>query len=403
MQFHYVASDASGKIKEGDTDGKTLEDVIAFIFQQGWKPISVKPIQEILKVNQLSFFEHITLQDKIFLFKYLSLMLKVGTDLFKAIDVLLEDTDKPLMRSLLLEIRGNLERGNEFYLTFQNHPDLFSPIVVNLIKAAETSGNLEATLEGVSATYAQEAEVKNKIRSALIYPILLLTVASLIVTMLVTFVIPKIATIFEGSDAKIPLFSAIVIGFGVFMNKNIAWVAPLTIVSIGGLIFFFTRVESGKNLLSDIARKTPLVKDLILKLALRRFATTFGSLLRAGIPFVQALEITSDAVGEEQMRQAILRIAKESIAKGVSVSDAFRKENVFPKVVINLISIGEKAGHVEEILNTLAQFYEEEIDDALKTLVSVFEPVMLLVIGAIVAGIAFSVIIPIYQLVGQYA
>ncbi len=403
MQFHYVASDKNGKIKEGDTDGKTLEDVIAFIFQQGWKPISVKPIQEILKVNQLSFFEHITLQDKIFLFKYLSLMLKVGTDLFKAIDVLLEDTDKPLMRSFLLEIRGNLERGNEFYLSFQNHPDLFSPIVVNLIKAAETSGNLESTLEEVSATYAQEAEVKNKIRSALIYPILLLTVASLIVTMLVTFVIPKIAVIFEGSDAKIPLFSAIVIGFGLFMNKNIVWVAPLTLGTIGGLIFFFTKVETGKNLLSDIARKTPLVKDLILKLALRRFATTFGSLLRAGIPFVQALEITSDAVGEEQMRQAILRIAKESIAKGVSVSDAFRKETVFPKVVINLISIGEKAGHVEEILNTLASFYEAEIDDALKTLVSVFEPVMLLFIGMIVAGIAFSVIIPIYQLVGQYS
>ena len=403
MQFHYVASDTNGKIKEGDTDGKTIEDVIAFIFQQGWKPISVKPIQEILKVNQLSFFESITLQDKIFLFKYLSLMLKVGTDLFKAIDVLLEDTDKPLMRSFLLEIRGNLERGNEFYLSFQNHPDLFSPIVVNLIKAAEASGNLESTLEEVSATYAQEAEVKNKIRSALIYPILLLTVASLIVTMLVTFVIPKIAVIFEGSDAKIPLFSAIVIGFGLFMNKNIVWVAPLTLGTIGGLAFFFTKVETGKNLLSDIARKTPLVKDLILKLALRRFATTFGSLLRAGIPFVQALEITSDAVGEEQMRQAILRIAKESIAKGVSVSDAFRKETVFPKVVINLISIGEKAGHVEEILNTLASFYEAEIDDALKTLVSVFEPVMLLFIGMIVAGIAFSVIIPIYQLVGQYS
>lgn len=403
MQFHYVASDASGKIKEGDTDGKMLEDVIAFIFRQGWKPISVKPIQEVLKVNQITFFDHITLQDKIFLFKYLSLMLKVGTDLFRAIDVLLEDMDKPLMRSFLLEIRGNLERGNEFYLSFQNHPDLFSPIVVNLIKAAEASGNLESTLEEISATYTQEAEVRNKIRSALIYPILLLTVASLIVTMLVTFVIPKIATIFEGSDAKIPLFSAIVIGFGLLMNKNIVWVAPLTIGSIVGLSLFFTKSETGKNLLSDIARKTPLVKDLILKLALRRFATTFGSLLRAGIPFVQALEITSDAVGEEQMRQAILRIAKENIAKGVSVSDAFRKETVFPKVVINLISIGEKAGHVEEILNTLAAFYEGEIDDALKTLVSVFEPVMLLFIGMIVAGIAFSVIIPIYQLVGQYS
>ncbi len=403
MQFHYVASDQNGKIKEGDTDGKTLEDVIAFIFQQGWKPISVKPIQEILKVSQISFFDHVTLQDKIFLFKYLALMLKVGTDLFKAIDVLLEDMDKPLMRSFLLEIRGNLERGNEFYLSFKNHPDLFSPIVVSLIKAAEGSGNLEQTLEEISFTYSQEAEVTNKIRAALIYPALLLTVASLIVLMLVTFVIPKISTIFEGSGAKIPTFSLIIITFGKFMNQNLAWVLPLLVGGIAGLIIFFTKVQAGRKLLSDIARRTPLVKDLIQKLALRRFATTFGSLLRAGIPFVQALETTSEAVGEEQFRTAILRIAQESIAKGVSVSDAFRKETVFPKVVINLISIGEKAGHVEEILKTLAQFYEDEIDNSLKTLVSVFEPIMLLVIGLVVAGIAFSVIVPIYQLVSQYS
>lgn len=403
MQFHYVASDQGGKIKEGDTDGKTLEDVIAFVFQQGWKPISVKPIQEIVKVNQITFFDRVSLQDKIFLFKYLALMLRVGTDLFKAIDVLLEDMDKPLMRSFLLEIRGNLERGNQFYLSFQNHPDLFSPITVNLIKAAEASGNLEQTLEEISFTYSQEAEVTNKIRAALIYPALLMTVATMIVLMLVTFVIPKIATIFEGSDAKIPTFSLIVITIGKFMNKNLAWIVPLFIFGIGGAIIFFTKTKTGKKVLADIARKTPLVKDLIQKIALRRFATTFGSLLRAGIPFVQALEITSDAVGEEQMRLAILRIARESIAKGVSVSDAFRKESVFPKVVINLISIGEKAGHVEEILKTLSKFYEDEIDTTLKVLVSVFEPVMLLIIGLVVAGIAFSVIIPIYQLVGQYS
>lgn len=403
MQFHYIAADASNKTREGDKEGKSTEEILAFVFSQGWKPISIKPLKQVIMVKQGTLFERVTLQDKIFLFKYLSLMLKVGTDLFKAIDVLLEDTDKPLMRSLLLEIKTNLERGNPLYVSFENHPDIFSLIVVNLLKAAEASGNLEQSMEDISATYAKEAEVKGKIQSALIYPVLLLVVASGVVGLMVTFVLPKMSTMFEGSDAKIPLFSLIVIRVGQFLNANIVWIVPLMLVLIGGLAYFFIKVPAGQKAFDTIMRKTPLVKTLLQKIALRRFASTFGSLLKAGIPFIQALEITADAVGEMEFRAAILRIARENIAKGTSVADAFRKETVFPKVVTNLISIGEKSGHVEEILGTLAKFYEDEIDSALKTLVAIFEPAMLLFIGFIVAGIAISVILPIYQLVNQYS
>jgi type IV pilus assembly protein PilC len=175
------------------------------------------------------------------------------------------------------------------------------------------------------------------------------------------------------------------------------------LVVLSGTLFFFIKTEKGKQTFGNILRKTPLVKDIFNKLAIQRFSSTLASLLRAGIPFVIALEITAEAVGEEQMKRALIRIARDNIAHGVPIGEAFRNEAVFPQVVVNLIAIGEKSGHIEEILITLANFYEKEIDEALKAFISVLEPVLLIVIGAIVATIAFSVIIPIYQLVSQYS
>jgi len=154
--------------------------------------------------------------------------------------------------------------------------------------------------------------------------------------------------------------------------------------------------------LFEIIGRIPVVRDLLRRIALARFASTLSSLLRAGIPLIESLEITSRAVGNEDFRLALERIAKERIARGVSIGDAFRSERVFPNVVTNLMSIGEKAGHLEEILTTLSDFYTSEIDSALKSLVSFIEPVLLIGIGALVAAIALSVIVPIYQLVSQY-
>ena len=140
-----------------------------------------------------------------------------------------------------------------------------------------------------------------------------------------------------------------------------------------------------------------------MKLAIQRFSSTLSSLLKAGIPFIVALEITAEAVGEEEMKRSLIRIAREGIARGVPIGEAFKKEAIFPQVVVNLIAIGEKSGHVEEILMTLSGFYEKEIDEALKNFVAFLEPALLVIIGIIVAGIAFSVIMPIYQLVSQYS
>ena len=403
MQFHYLAADKNGKIIEENLDASSMEEALTIIFNKGLKPINIKPIKEIIKLKGGLFKSSMSVQDKIFLMRYLSLMLKVGTDLFKAIEFLSEDFEKPATRLFLLEVKSNLEKGNPFYTSFQNHPELFSEVDTNLIKAGEESGNLEKILDQISISYSKQADLQNKIRSALIYPVLLLVVAFVIIILLITFVIPRLSSVFSDSGVEIPAFTSILISIGNFFSKYFFIIFPLLLVIIGGLIYFFTKVPKGKILFSKFTKKLPVIKDLIQKTTLQRFSFTLSSLLKSGLSFVESLKITASAVGDEELKEILIRIADEKISSGVSIIEAFKSEQFFPQVVINLMGIGERAGRMEEVLNTLAEFYEQEIDNSLNTVMAVVEPALLVFIGLIVAGIAMAVIMPLYSMISQVA
>ena len=403
MNFRYVAVQSSGKIVEGNIEAESAAKVLEWMTNQGLRPISIKAYAEMEKAGWRSYFtQSITTADKVFLTKYLALMLKMGTDLFGAIDILIADFDKPSVRAFLMEIRENLSKGRPFYTTFIKHSKYFSPVFVNLIKAAEASGNLERVFEDLSQSLEKEQELRGRIRAALIYPIILLMGAVLILTFLVTFALPKIANIFIQGGVEPSGFSRIVFGVGLFLGKYVWILFPFVLVSIFGAWIFFTKTTFGQRLLGRIFYRLPVIGDLLRRIAIQRFASVLSSLLRAGLPIVDSLEITADAVGDEELRHSLLRISREGVSKGVALGDAFRRETYFPKVVTNLIAVSERAGHMEEVLDTLSNFYASEIDSSIKALVSFLEPVLLLGIGLIVAVIAIAIITPIYQLVGAF-
>ncbi|HPC30911.1 MAG TPA: type II secretion system F family protein [Candidatus Paceibacterota bacterium] len=403
MLFHYVAQDKQGRIKEGNVSQPNLQAALDFLASQNLKPISVRPIAlEKAKKGIIIRKESLSLTDKVFLTKYLSLMLKVGTDLFSAIDILIEDFESGPARRFLLEIRSNLEKGQPFYLAFQNHPDYFSQVVINLIKAGESAGNLEKTLEQVSSDLEREKELSSKVKSALIYPMILVATSFFMIIFLATFAIPKLSEMFLSTGKEVPLYTRIVLGVGMFLNRYVFIVIPLIIGVPLILYFYFSKNKTGKMYFNNLLEKIPVVKNLVEKMALERFASVLGSLIKAGMPIIQAVEVTAQAVGNPKYEASLNRIAKEYLSKGISIGDSFKREKIFPAVVSNLLAIGEKAGHTEEILFTLSTFYESEIDVALKTLVSFIEPALLVIIGIIVGGIALSLIVPVYQLVGQF-
>ncbi len=403
MKFHYVAFQADGKLIEGNVDAESTAAVLSVLASRGLRPMSVKPLEgQKGKKSANLFGGKITVNDKIFITKYLSLMLKVGTDLFRAIDILVADLDKPAVKGFMMEIRETLEKGQPFYSTFLRYPKFFSPVFVNLVKAGEASGNLETVLEGLNGSLQKEKELKGKIRAATVYPAMLMGVAFFIVLFLVTFALPKIAEIFSSGGFNPPLFSRVVFAVGLFLNKYIAVILGFFfIIVIGGGAFFF-KAKAGRSIGSRVVNAIPIIGSIRRRIALQRFASTLSALLKSGLPIVGAIEITADAVADEQVSGALRRIAEEGISKGLTLGEAFKREPAFPSVISNLMAVSEKAGHLDELLGTLGTFYETEIDEAIKVFIAFLEPALLLGIGLVVGVIALSIIVPIYQLVGQF-
>ncbi len=400
MKFHYIASQPNGKVVEGDLNASNTEEVLQELAGKGLRPISIKMMKR-LDIGGVQFFgQAVTVSDKVFLTRYLSLMLKAGTDLFRAIDILINDFDKPVLKALLLEIRTNLEKGNPFYTTFAKYPKYFSNVFVNLIKAGEKSGNLTGVLDNLNISLEKEKELKNKVRSALVYPIILLVMSFLMLLLLVTFALPRIANVFLSTGITPPLFSRIVFNVGLFLSDNAVVVFPLLAIFAVGVWYFFSKVYLGRRILYAVASRLPIIGNVMDQIALQRFTSTFGALLKSGMPIIDSLEITADAVGSEKFQASLRNIAREGIAKGLTIGEAFRREGVFPMVVTNLIAVSEKSGHTEDILKTLSEFYESEVDNAVKTLVAFIEPILLLFIGVLIGTIAVAIIVPIYQLVG---
>ena len=387
---------------EGDHEADALGDVLRFLGSKQLRPISVKPIEQVKLGFFSGFFGGINTSDKVFLAKYLALMLRVGTDLLSAINILILDFDKPAMRNFLLEVREDLSKGQPFYASFARHPKEFSPTVINLVRAAEASGTLEKTFEDLSVSLEKDAELQGKIKSAMIYPIVLLCVATAILTFLVTYALPKVANVFSQSGINPPWFSQVVFTVGLFLGAHILVILPGTLIIIGLAIWVVTKTEPGKKAFARTITSVPLLRTVYQEIAVQRMASTMSSLMRAGLPIVQTITIAAETVGLDSYRTALLRIANDGLAKGLTIGEAFRRETVFPKMVVNLVAISEKAGHLEEVLDTLAQFYESNIDGNIKALVSLLEPAMLLIMGVMVGIIALSIIVPIYQLTTSF-
>ncbi len=398
MRFSYSAAENNGTIVRGTVEAIGESAVLDLLARKGLHPISLVAMPRSGGI----FVSKITVSDTIFLTKYLALMLRAGTDLFRALDILIADFEKPAMKALLLEVRESLERGQPFYTAFASHPYEFEPVFVNLIKAGELSGNLEKVFGDLGTMLAKQEDLRRKISAALTYPAILLVASSAIIIFLVTFALPRIAGVFGQAGITPPFFVGWVFAVALFLSTHLVAVG---IVAVGGLFggwFYLFRTRTGRAQLNAAFRHTPVIKTVMQRIAIQRFASTLGLLLSAGLPIIDALELTATAVGDIQFEQALRRIGQEGVSRGASLGDSFRKEPAFPLVITTLIAVSEKAGHLEEVLGTLSTFYESEIDSAVKSMVTLIEPLMLIILGGIVGLIAMSVIVPIYQLIGQF-
>ena len=402
--FNYEAYNKDGAIIHGDFEASSKEEVVEYLGKRSLSPISIKKAGEGGKKKGLlatSLFESVTSVDIVFLVRNLATTIKSGLSMIESLDILIADTEKKIMKDILIKAQSNLKNGLPLSKSFEGDKKYFPRVFIGMLRAGEFSGQLDKTFDELGRYLTREYNLGKKVKSALTYPVILLVASLLVVALLLIFVLPRLTKIFQTAGAEVPAITKFFVIVSGFLSQNLIF----DVVFFGGLIWFFTgfrKTELGKDVFYKIFSKVPVSRELIKRVILVRFARTFGNLIASGISAVEALELSADSVGNKTYRKIILESAEE-IKNGVSVSKTFIKyPNLFPSILTSLMGVGEKTGTLGKILVNFADFYEEDVDNKLKDLTALLEPLLLLFMGLFVGAIAFSILLPIYQLVGKF-
>lgn len=401
--FIYEVYNREGAIVHGEYEAVTREEVVEYLIKRDLTPISVEDVitQKGKGGLALTFFERITPIDVMFLVRNLATTIKAGLSVVEALDILIADAEKSIVKKMLQSVQATVRGGRTLSSGFGAYASSFPPIFIGMLRAGEVSGQLDRTLTELGRYLSKEYALRSKVRSALMYPAILLIASGGVVTLLLIFVLPRLTKAFAASGVKLPFITKFFLG----VSSVLTWSYVLDLAVLAGIVWFFLYFRStktGKRFIFWLLSHTPVANELIKKVSLVRFARTSGSLIQSGLSAVESLELSARTSGNDKYERALNASILE-IRNGVPISEAISKHpDLFPRLLVSLIIVGERTGSLSEILITFADFYEEEVDNKLKDLTAILEPALLLIMGIMVGAIAFSIILPIYQLVGHF-
>lgn len=342
----------------------------------------------------------IPLTEKLFFIEHLKVLMKAGLSISDALKTLAEQTENKKFKQILAEIKSGIEKGDTLAKNLAKFPRAFPKIFVSMTEAGEISGTLEENLNQLAIQMKKEHTLRTRIRSALTYPVVVLIATAGIVTVLLTYVVPRIVSVFSEMEADLPLPTRILITVDDFILEHYIITLSGIVIFIVGFILII-RAPAGKSALHKIFLNLPILAPIIRKVNLARFSRTLSSLLKTDIPVVQSFETTADVLTNVHYKKIVMDAA-EKLKKGSLISESLEgHKHLFPPIVTQMISTGEKSGNLDELLGELAVFYEEQVDETVKSLSSIIEPLLILFLGIVVGGIALAIIAPMYSLSEQ--
>jgi type IV pilus assembly protein PilC len=392
--------DPNGRTVTGTLEADSFELVRAKLSDLSYHVLSIKQAKNSGGFKDaFTNLQRVGLRDLVIFSRQFATMIDAGLSVVKCLDILQKQTRNPKMKEVIGEIKRDVAGGMSLTEAIQKHPRIFSPLYINMMRSAEAGGILDQVLDRLSGFLEKEQETRNKIKSAMMYPAVVFCFATLMLLGLVFFVLPKFKGIFETMGLELPLTTRLMLNSSMYMRNY--WYIYL-IVIVGSVVLFkvFGRTERGKYAIDAAKLRVPIFGDLILKTAVSRFARTFGTLITSGVPVLRALEIVSDTAGNRVIADIVVR-ARQSIKEGEKISTPLFGSKIFPVMVTQMIAIGEETGRLDQMLDKVSNFYDDEVDNTLKGLTSLIEPLMIVGLGLIVGFIAISVISPIYSLVGS--
>ena len=396
-RYTYTAT-KDGKALTGTVEASSKENARATLVHQNLHPLSIKEVSNkgnFLRLGQ----KKVKLKDLVVFTRQLSTMISAGVPLNRSLATLQNQTENKYFNKVISEVSKDIEGGMTLADALGRHPNVFNEIYVNMVRAGETGGILEDILKRLAFQVEKDATIRKKIKSAMAYPTVIFSITIFAFFGIMIFVIPKIATILKdlgGEDAELPVFTQAMLNISNFMRGNAIFIIIFFIITVF-LLRRYIKTPKGKYKLHSMLLRIPILKTIIVKIALARFARTFASLMSAGVAVLDALEVTGNAIGNKVI-EAELREAAKAVRNGKQLSEPLSQSKYFPSIVSQMLAIGEETGEIDTILIKVADFYEEEVDAVIDGISALIEPIMIIVLGSMVGLIAASVMGPISSL-----
>ncbi len=396
--FKWTGKTPKGTVQTGELAADSREDVISALRKQGIIPtIVAEKKASAIKFGGFSRSPKIKDRDIIVFTRQFASMYNAGIPIVQSLDIMSKQTENKALRLIVGQVKGDVESGITLADAMKKYPKAFDDLYVNLVAAGETGGVLDSVLQRLAIYIEKAMKLKKKVKGAMIYPSVVMFIAVLVVAIIMIFVIPVFAKVFGDMGVALPLPTQLVIGLSNFLS------------GIGGLILFFIivgafiafrqyRKTSVGHMVTDrLFLKIPIIGNLIRKVAVARFARTLGTLITSGVPILDGLEICAKSAGNKVVEKVVFEVKKD-VASGKTVSEPLGKSDVFPPMVVQMISVGESTGSLDQMLSKVADFYDDEVDNSVQNLTVLLEPILMVFLGTIIGFIVVALYLPIFKL-----
>lgn len=398
--FEYKALNTRGGQISGIIDADTPADARSKLRRRGQFPTEIRESEDKVglqsEVTVSRLLRRVKAVDVAIFTRQLATLIEAGLPLVKALTALIEQLEKSPLKRVIIKVRDEVNAGMSLADSLAFYPRVFSELYVNMIRAGEAAGALEVVLERLADLTEKNLKMINKIRSIMIYPIVVAVIGIAVVTFLLVKVVPTIISVFSETQQALPLPTVVLLNISGFI-RNYWWGIIAILAGLFLLFSFWKKGKTGRYWVDRIKLHLPLVGLLIRKMAVVRFSRTLSTLLASGTPLLKSLDIVKNIVGN-QIIAAAIEAAKLAIKGGKSISEPFRKSRVFPPIVVHMIAVGETSGSLEKMLSKVADAYEDEVETTVSTLTSVLEPIMIVLMGGVVGFIVISILLPIFQM-----
>jgi type IV pilus assembly protein PilC len=401
--FAYKGRDATGKLVKGRIEAPSESAVVSRMRTMGLSPVSIEQTGAgtglSMELSFNAFEKGVGLKDLAIMSRQFATMVASGLSLLRALTILADQTENKALARTLNVVRTQVEAGSSFSEALARQPRIFPPLMIHLVRAGETGGFLDSSLESIADTFEADVKLRSTIKSAMTYPVVVLAMALISVVGMLIFIVPVFEKMFSDLGGELPIPTQIL----VVLSKAMVWIAPILLV--GGIAFAIwwkrnKHTDKVRSVVDPFRLKLPIFGDLFRKVAIARFTRNFATMTGAGVPVLQSLAIVGDTSGNWVIQSALNKV-QDSVRAGKTIAEPLAAEPVFPAMVTQMIAVGEDSGSMEQMLNKIADFYDAEVQSTTEQLTSLIEPLMIAVIGILIGGMIVALYLPVFTIFNE--